>query len=103
MIKFLYVTFATKEEAISTAHKLLEEKLVACANVIDGGISIYRWQGAIQQQPEVILFAKTTQAQADKAVKRIKELHGYDLPCILVLPVESGFQPFMDWVGSSYN
>ena len=98
MIKLLYATFGSKEEAVSVAHKLLEEKLVACANVLDGSTSIYRWQGEVKQQPEVILFAKTTQEKAQKAAKRIKELHSYDLPCVLILPVESGLPEFMQWV-----
>ncbi len=98
MIKLLYATFANKEEALSIAHKLLEEKLIACANVLDGGASIYRWQGEVQQASEVIMFAKTTQGKAEKAAKRIKELHSYDLPCVLILPVESGLPEFMEWV-----
>ncbi len=98
MIKLLYATFAGKEEALSIAHKLLEEKLIACANVLDGGASIYRWQGEVQQASEVILFAKTTEAQAEKAASRIKELHSYELPCVLILPVESGLPEFMEWV-----
>ena len=98
MIKLLYATFDSKEEAVSIAHKLLEEKLVACANVLDGGASIYRWQGEVKQANESILFAKTTQEQAQKAAKRIKELHSYDLPCVLILPVEDGLPEFMQWV-----
>lgn len=98
MIKILYITFASKEEAISVARKLLAEKLIACANVLDGSTSIYNWQGETQQQSEAVFFAKTTAAQAQKAIERIKELHSYELPCILVLPVESGFVPFMQWV-----
>jgi|CXWL01.1.fsa_nt_gi periplasmic divalent cation tolerance protein len=98
MIKLLYATFASKEEAVSIAHKLLAEKLIACANIFDGGASIYRWENKVQQQQEAMLFAKTTDKQAQKAVARIKELHSYDLPCVLVLPVESGLPAFMEWV-----
>lgn len=98
MIKILYVTFASKEEAVSVAHKLLAEKLIACANIFDGSTSIYRWQGEVQQANEAILFAKTTDKQAQKAVDRIKELHSYDLPCVLILPVEAGLPAFMGWV-----
>ncbi len=98
MLKLLYVIFSSKEEAITVAHKLLVEKLIACANMLDGSISIYNWQGEVQQQTEVILFAKTTNAQAQKAIERIKELHSYELPCIIVIPIESGFLPFIQWV-----
>ncbi|MEQ1789738.1 MAG: divalent-cation tolerance protein CutA [Rickettsiales bacterium] len=97
-MKILYSVFASKEEAVSVARALLAENLIACANVLDGSASIYRWQGEIQQSNEAIFFAKTTGEQAEKAVSRIKNLHSYDLPCILILPVESGFLPFIDWV-----
>ena len=98
MIKLLYATFPNKEEALAVAHKLLKEKLIACANILDGSTSIYNWQGETQQQPEAIFFAKTTTAQAQKVIERIKELHSYELPCILVLTAEKGFPPFINWV-----
>jgi periplasmic divalent cation tolerance protein len=98
MTKLLYATFAGKEEAVTVAHKLLKEKLIACANVMDGGTSVYRWEGEVQEASEVILFAKTTEVQAKKAIARIKELHSYKLPCVLILPVESGLPEFMQWV-----
>lgn len=99
MIKILYVTFSSKEEAVSIAGRLLAEKLIACANIFDNSTSIYRWQGEVQQASEAIFFAKTTQEQSEKAISRIKELHSYELPCIVLLPVESGFKPFIEWVG----
>ncbi len=98
MIKLLYATFASKEEAVSVAHKLLVEKLIACANILDGSTSIYKWENKVQQQKEAILFAKTTDKQAQKAIARTKELHSYDLPCVLILPVEAGLPAFMNWV-----
>jgi len=98
MIKLLYATFPGKEEAISIANKLLEEKLIACANVLDGSTSVYNWQGETKEQNEAILFAKTREGQSQKAISRIKELHSYELPCILVLPVDGGFPLFMEWV-----
>lgn len=97
-MKLIYATFGSKEEAVSIAHKLLAEKLIACANIFDGSTSVYRWNGEVQQQSEAILFAKTTQEKAQKVVSRIKELHSYELPCVLVLPVESGLPEFMKWV-----
>jgi periplasmic divalent cation tolerance protein len=98
MIKLLYTTFPSKEEAVYVANKLLAEKLIACANVLDGSTSVYNWQGETKEQNEAIFFAKTSVAQAQKAISRIKELHSYDVPCVLVLPVDGGFQPFMEWV-----
>ena len=71
--------------------------------MLDGSTSVYRWEGEVQEASEVILFAKTTEAQAEKASSRIKELHSYDLPCALVLPVESGLPEFMQWVEKETN
>lgn len=98
MIKLIYATFGSKEEAVSVAKLLLTEKLIACANIIDGSTSIYRWQNEIQQQSEVILFAKTTAEKTTQTISRIKELHSYELPCILTLPVDDGFAQFVKWV-----
>lgn len=98
MIKLLYVTFGSKEEAVTVAHKLLAEKLIACANVLDGSTSVYGWENEIKQEQEAIFFAKTSADRAAKTIERIKELHSYELPCILSLPVEAGFLPFMEWV-----
>ncbi len=98
MLKLLYITFANKEEAIKTAETLLEEKLIACANIIPGSTSIYRWEGKNARQEEVILLAKTSDKKIEQAVARTRSLHSYVLPSILVLPIESGFVPFMEWV-----
>jgi periplasmic divalent cation tolerance protein len=98
MTKLLYSTFSNKEEAVSIAHRLLAEKLIACANIIDGSTSVYNWQGETKEQNEAVLIAKTSAAQTQKAIDRIKELHSYEVPCILILPIDSGFPPFMEWV-----
>jgi periplasmic divalent cation tolerance protein len=97
-MKLLYATFASKDEALSIAEALLEEKLIACANIIDGAVSVYRWEGKAQKQPEAMLFAKTSEAALQRAIARIKELSSYELPCILALPVEEGLTPFIKWV-----
>jgi periplasmic divalent cation tolerance protein len=97
-MKLIYATFPTHEEAIETARTLLSEKLIACANVLPSATSVYRWQGNIQEQSEAILYAKTTAEKSTSAIERINALHSYDVPCILVLPVESGSAEFIKWV-----
>ena len=94
----LYATFPNRSEALSTARTLLSEKLIACANVIDNATSIYVWEGEVKENSEAILFAKTTEAQQNAVITRVKALHSYELPCILVLPVERGYTPFLRWV-----
>lgn len=94
----LYITFAKKEEAEKLAETLLEEGLIACANIIVGSTSIYKWQGEVKSEQEVIMFAKAPDKSLEKAIIRARELHPYELPCILALPVSAGLPEFMAWV-----
>ncbi len=96
-MKLIYATFPTHEEAMETARTLLTEKLIACANILAGATSIYSWEGKIQEQNEVIMFAKTTAEKSGAVISRINELHSYDVPCVLVLPVESGLPDYIKW------
>lgn len=90
--------FATHEDAMKVARALVEQKLAACVSVHAGITSIYRWQGKVQQEAEVMLSAKTTKDRCQAAMDAIKRLHPYDLPCIMASPVLEGFDPFMEWV-----
>ncbi|MEZ5692029.1 MAG: divalent-cation tolerance protein CutA [Rickettsiales bacterium] len=98
MVSMLYVTFASKSDAVMVAEKLLAENLIACANILEGSTSIYRWKGKTERQQEVILLAKTTSEKVEKSMRRVKELHGYDLPCVLSFNADTGLPEFMDWV-----
>jgi periplasmic divalent cation tolerance protein len=94
----LYSTFPTRDEAISIVSALLEKRLIACANIIDGATSLYRWEGKMQQEQEVLMLAKTSYDKLEAAIESIKALHSYELPCIVAYPITNGFQPFMQWV-----
>jgi periplasmic divalent cation tolerance protein len=78
----------------------VEERLVACANVIPGVRAIYRWQGAVRDEGEAVLIAKTEETRAEAATARIKALHSYDLPCVAVLPLTGGNADFLQWIES---
>ena len=95
----VYSIVATKEEAISIAHSLLQEQLVACVNLHEGIDSFYVWQGEMHHEREVLLLAKTSAVRLQEAIERIKALHSHDVPCILAFPADKGFAPFMQWVG----
>jgi periplasmic divalent cation tolerance protein len=97
----LYVTFPNREEAHSIAHTLLAEKLVACANIIDGMTSLYHWLGELQTEKEVVMFAKTSAVQREAAMTRIKALHSYEVPCIVALPIEAAQPDFLRWIDQS--
>lgn len=99
-IVMLYSTFKNRDEAVLVAGQLLEKRLVACANVIDHVTSLYRWEGAVCQEPEAILLAKTTAQKQDAAIALVKRLHSYQLPCIIAYPAAGGFPPFLEWVAS---
>lgn len=98
-IWLLYSTFPSRDEAVSLSRLLLEERLIACANIVGGVTSVYRWQGELQEENEVLLIAKTTAAQVDAAIARISSAHSYEVPCITAWPLAKGHAPFRDWIG----
>ena len=78
----IYATFASKEEAARIARTLVDERLVACANILAPCRSIYRWQGKIEEADEVPTILKTSEASADALIARLAELHRYEVPAI---------------------
>ena len=94
----VYITAASAEEATRIGRTVVEERLAACVNVHSPITSIYRWQDAIQQDSETVLIAKTPDRLIDRLVERVVELHSYDCPCIVAVPVVGGHRPFLDWI-----
>ena len=86
----------TGGQAIGEA--LVGEHLAACVNLIEGMRSIYRWQGQIQRDTETVIIAKTTEDRVAALTERVKALHSYDTPCIVVLPIEGGNAEFLKWI-----
>ena len=77
---------------------LVEERLAACANVVGGVTSIFSWKGATQREGEVLVILKTTAAGVQALQRRLVELHPYEVPELLALPVARGFGPYLDWL-----
>lgn len=96
------VIFATCSpgEAETLARRLLEEHLVGCANILPGVRSLYWWEGAIQSDEEVVLLMETTDSQVEAATARLRELHGYDVPKIIVLDPEHCDPAYAAWLRS---
>ena len=96
-MKLLYITSKDEKEAKQIAKVLVKEKLVACVNIhsID---SVYEWKGKIEDGNEVVMIAKTTDDLVYEAMEKVKELHSYDCPCILVIPVETANKEFVEWM-----
>jgi len=97
-IRLVYVAAANAEEAEKIAITTVTERLAACANILGPITSIYVWQGKLEQGSEVALLLKTQQGVADALISRVRELHSYDCPAILLLPVLGGHPDFLDWV-----
>lgn len=97
-VLFVYVTAASAEEARSIGRALVEEGLAACVNLPAPHTAIYRWEGAIVENAERALIAKTTTARFDELARRVRTLSSYDLPCIVALPVMAGDPEFLNWI-----
>jgi len=95
------VTTSDADEARRLASALVEESLAACGNVVPGLTSIFRWEGAVQNEDEALLFLKTTAACFPELEERIGELHSYDVPEILALPVAGGGAAYLEWVAEA--
>jgi periplasmic divalent cation tolerance protein len=91
-------TAGSREEAERIAGALVEERLAACVNLVDGLTSIYRWQGTVEHATEVLLVIKTRRASAARLIARLGALHSYDVPEAIVLPIAAGSRPYLQWL-----
>jgi len=95
------LTTAPDEDVATTlARTLVGERLAACVNVVPGVRSIYRWEGSVQDDAEVVLVIKSHRNRSQALAARIKDLHPYELPEVLVLPVSGGSVPYLDWIAT---
>ena len=97
-VSLIYVTCKNADEAATIGRKLVAEKHVACANILPDTTAIFEWDGAICSESEAVLLLKTTTDGVATVTERVKALHSYDLPCVIVLPVNGGNQTFLDWI-----
>jgi periplasmic divalent cation tolerance protein len=98
VIVTVYAVFGSAAEAQSIARTVVEERLAACANILAPCRSVYRWEGAIQEDEEVPALFKTRADTADALLARIGELHSYDVPAAVVWPVERALPAYAEWV-----
>lgn len=97
----VYAIFANAEEAERIGRQMVEERLAACVNLLGPCRSIYRWQGAIESADEVPALFKTTDHRAEALMTRIAGLHSYDVPCVVVWPIERLLGAYAEWVEGS--
>src|SRR6476620_10258203 len=92
------MTAASGEEAARLADMLVGAHLAACVQILPEMESVYRWQGKIERQSEVLLLAKTTRAKFADLEREVRALHSYDTPEIIAVPVVDGSAPYLDWL-----
>jgi len=97
----ILITAKDKKEAAKIAQGLLRAKLIACANIISGVQSLFRWQGKIESSAETLLLLKTTSDRLSALEVRLNELHSYQTPEFVVLAIESGSHPYLAWLEAS--
>jgi periplasmic divalent cation tolerance protein len=94
-------TCPTREVASAIATALLEERLAACINQLPGVKSLYRWEGRIEDDEELLLLIKTTAERFPALEKRVRNLHPYDVPEIIGLPLTAGSDDYFEWIRNS--
>jgi len=97
---FVYVTCSTEEEAAKLGATLVKERLAACVNILGPIRSIYEWKGELRDEREVAMIAKTAQPLVEELTARVREMHSYDCPCVVALPIAAGNPAFLDWIGA---
>jgi|SRR5688572_18112732 periplasmic divalent cation tolerance protein len=91
-------TLASADEAVSLVRALLERRLIACGNILPGVRSIYRWEGKVADEREVIVLMKTRAVRIEALEMAFAELHPYKVPELLALPVAAGLHKYLEWI-----
>lgn len=97
-VVLVYVTAGSPEESERIARALLEERLIACANLLGGVKSLYWWQGALEEATETLLLMKTRRPLLKRLIERVRELHTYEVCEVLATPVLDGNPAYLEWV-----
>ncbi|MDO8281684.1 MAG: divalent-cation tolerance protein CutA [Thermodesulfovibrionia bacterium] len=97
----VFITSSSEEEAARIAASLVEERLAACVNIIRNIRSIYSWQGKVCDDAEVLMIAKTQRSLFNSLKERVKELHSYEVPEIIAMPIVDGSEDYLKWIRES--
>ena len=97
----VFMTATNGEEATRLAEMLVGAHLAACVQILPEMESVYRWQGKIERQSEILLLAKTTRAKFAELEREVRALHSYDTPEIIAVPVVDGSAPYLDWLNEA--
>ena len=99
--RIVLVTCGSIAEARKIGRNVVEKKLAACANIVPGVESIYRWKGKVERAREVLVVIKTTANRLPELEREVKQLHSYDVPEFIVLPIIAGSRKYLAWLQGS--
>ena len=97
----VFITSANADEARRIANKLIERQLAACVQILPEILSVYRWNGEVHRDTEILILAKTTAAQFDELEKAVREIHSYDTPEIVAVPMAHVSEPYRAWLSEN--
>jgi periplasmic divalent cation tolerance protein len=97
-VRVAWSTAPDRETALRIARPMVEERLAACVNIVPDLVSVYRWRDELEEAAEVLLIIKTRADRVEACRARLRELHPYDVPEFLVLPVAGGAPDYLRWV-----
>ncbi len=102
-IIFIYCTFPSLESAKSLSTFLFEERLIACANILSPSISMYLWEGKLEESNEFPVIWKSHKKNRDRIESEVSKLHPFSIPCILHWEISGGNIPYIKWLNDSIN
>lgn len=94
----VFTTLGKAEDARTLVRHLVEERIVACGTVVEGVTSVYRWEDAIEEATEAQVILKTQRARWDDLQDAVRDLHPYDVPELIAMPVEAGLPAYLAWI-----
>lgn len=98
--RLVYITAPSQDDAVKLAQAIVGDRLAACANVLGAITSVYWWDGKVNQDGEVAVVFKTRADLVETLTARVRELHPYDCPCVVSLPIDGGNPDFLAWIAS---
>lgn len=96
--RLLFCTCPDRETALRLAETLVSERLAACVSLLPGISSVYRWQGEVERADEVLLLIKSTQERFEALAERVRQLHPYEVPELIAVPMTEGLPDYLNWI-----
>lgn len=98
--RLLMCSCPDQQTALGLAEHLVAEQLAACVSLLPGVTSVYRWEGEMQHQSEVLLLIKTTLERVEQLTERLRRLHPYEVPEIIAVPITEGLHDYLSWINT---